>query len=219
MKQVRTWDEFFENIAETMYFQNIQTFLSSAYQKKVYPKRDDVFKAFTLTPLEKVKVVIIGQDPYHQPGQAMGLAFSVPSKEKLPPSLRNIFKEMSDDLKVPLREDGDLIYLAKQGVFLYNTILTVKEGKPLSHNISAYESFTSEVLKTLNNAPQPMVFLLWGTKAKEYRKYINATNKLVLTANHPSPLSANRGGFFGTKHFSKTNEFLAKYGINPINWV
>lgn len=218
MNKIQSWEDFFDYAEQSLYFRNILTFLNKVYENKVYPRREDVFKAFTLTPLHIVKVVIIGQDPYHQPGQAMGLAFSVPSGKKLPPSLRNIFKEMSDDLNIPLREDGDLTYLATQGVFLLNTILTVEEGKPLSHNISEYETFTSEVLKVLNNAPQPIVFLLWGGKAREYRKYITSPNKLVLLANHPSPLSANRGGFFGSKHFSKTNEFLSKNGVKPINW-
>ncbi len=218
MNKIQSWEDFFDYAEQSLYFRNILTFLNKVYENKVYPRREDVFKSFTLTPLHIVKVVIIGQDPYHQPGQAMGLAFSVPSGKKLPPSLRNIFKEMSDDLNIPLREDGDLTYLATQGVFLLNTILTVEEGKPLSHNISEYETFTSEVLKVLNNAPQPIVFLLWGGKAREYRKYITSPNKLVLLANHPSPLSANRGGFFGSKHFSKTNEFLSKNGVKPINW-
>lgn len=218
MKMIRSWTDFFNEAKESLYFQNILTFLDKVYDKSVYPKREDVFKAFDLTPFNEIKVVIIGQDPYHQKGQAMGLAFSVPSGTKLPPSLRNIYREISSDLGITMQNDGDLTYLATQGVFLLNTSLTVEEGKPLSHNTLEYETLTAEVLMALNKAPQPIVFLLWGTKAKVYQKYINGHNKLVLTANHPSPLSANRGGFFGCKHFSKTNEYLRKHGIKPINW-
>lgn len=218
MKIINSWEDFFKEAQESLYFQNILTFLDKVYEKKVYPKREDVFKAFTLTPLDKVKVVIIGQDPYHQKGQAMGLAFSVPSGVRLPPSLRNIYREISSDLGITMQNDGDLTYLAEQGVFLLNTSLTVEEGKPLSHNTLEYETLTAEVLMALNKRKQPIVFLLWGAKAKVYEKYINGDNKLVLKANHPSPLSANRGGFFGCKHFSKTNKYLKKHGLEPINW-
>lgn len=218
MKNINSWEDFFDKAKDSLYFQNILTFLDKVYEKEVYPKREDVFKAFSLTPLDKVKVVIIGQDPYHQKGQAMGLAFSVPSGVRLPPSLRNIYREISSDLGITMQNDGDLTYLAKQGVFLLNTSLTVEEGKPLSHNTLEYETLTAEVLMTLSEREQPIVFLLWGTKAKVYEKYINGDNKLVLKANHPSPLSANRGGFFGCKHFSKTNEYLKKHGLEPINW-
>lgn len=219
MNKIRTWDDFFKEQGNTLYFRNLLTFIEGAYKDKVYPAQENIFNAFTLTPLSDVKVVIIGQDPYHQPGQAMGLAFSVPSGTLLPPSLKNIFKEIADDVGGQVSNDGDLTYLAKQGVFLLNTILTVKEGSPLSHANNEYAMFTESVLKELNKTKQPIVFLLWGAHARKYKKYITNNNKLVLEANHPSPLSANRGGFFGTKHFSKTNEFLSKNGVKTIDWL
>ncbi len=218
MKQVKTWQDFFLELENTLYFKNIKTLVETSDETLVFPKKEDVFRAFQFTPLDKVKVVILGQDPYHQPGQAMGLAFSVPHGFKLPPSLRNIFKEMHDDIGGPLMSDGDLTYLAKQGVFLFNTILTVQKDKPLSHANDHYAAFTKDVISALNNAPQPIVFILWGAYAKTFKKYINSPNKIIIEGNHPSPLSANRGGFFGLKYFSKTNEFLSKNGVKPIDW-
>ncbi len=218
MKQISTWDDFFLNISGEMYFQNIKTFHDTVYKSKVYPPRSLVFNAFHLTPLASVKVVIIGQDPYHQVNQAMGLAFSVPKGVKLPPSLRNIFKEMENDLGILPKTSGDLTYLAGQGVFLFNTILTVEDSKPLSHDISAYKDFARAVISVLNAQPQPIVFILWGAKARVYKKYITNSNKLIIEGNHPSPLSANRGGFFQTKPFSQTNTFLEAHGIIPIKW-
>lgn len=218
MKQISIWDDFFLNISNEMYFQNIKTFHDTVYKNKVYPPRSLVFNAFLLTPLVNVKVVIIGQDPYHQVNQAMGLAFSVPKGIKLPPSLRNIFKEMENDLDIPPKTSGDLTYLATQGVFLFNTILTVEDGKPLSHDISAYKDFARDVISVLNAQSQPIVFILWGAKARAYKKYITSSNKLIIEGNHPSPLSANRGGFFHTKPFSQTNKFLKAHGIIPIKW-
>lgn len=218
MNQIRTWQEFFLELDKTINFQNMKRFIENADETIVFPKKKDVFNAFTLTPLSEIKVVILGQDPYHQPGQAMGLAFSVPSGQKLPPSLKNIYKEIHDDIGGPLMRDGDLTYLAKQGVFLFNTVLTVEKGKPLSHASASYLAFTKDVIKLLNEAPQPIVFILWGTHAKSFKKYINGSQKFVIEGNHPSPLSANRGGFFGLKYFSKTNALLSKNGIKPINW-
>lgn len=218
MSQIKSWDEFFLKQRETMAFSNMLSFIDSLDYSHVFPKKEDIFNSFKLTPLNEVKVVILGQDPYHQKGQAMGLSFSVPEGIKIPPSLRNIFIEMANDVGGQTRTSGDLTYLARQGVFLFNTILTVEESKPLSHKRSDYATFTLEVIKQLNNCPQPIVFLLWGGEARKFSKYINGKNKLVLEANHPSPLSANRGGFFGCKHFSKTNEYLNKNGIKSINW-
>jgi uracil-DNA glycosylase len=218
MKQVKTWQDFFLELENTLYFKNIKTLVETSDETLVFPKKEDVFRAFQFTPLDKVKVVILGQDPYHQPGQAMGLAFSVPHGFKLPPSLRNIFKEMHDDIGGPLMSDGDLTYLAKQGVFLFNTILTVQKDNPLSHANEHYAAFTKDVISALNDAPQPIVFILWGTYAKTFKKHIKGPKKFIIEGNHPSPLSANRGGFFGLKYFSKTNEFLSKNGVKPIDW-
>lgn len=217
MEKISTWDQFFTTISDTLYFTNLKTFWEKSYAKVVYPPSNLVLNAFTLTPLSTIKVVIIGQDPYHNEGQAMGLAFSVPRGRIIPPSLRNIFKEMEDDVGVK-PSSGDLTYLAKQGVFLLNTILTVEENKPLSHDISEYKALIIDVIKVLNSQPQPIVFLLWGNHAKAYKKYLNGSLKLVIEGNHPSPLSANRGGFFKGKYFSKTNDFLYKNGVNTINW-
>lgn len=218
MNEIKTWEDFWEREKDSLYLQNLKVFLNAQDPLTTYPPRDKIFNAFKLTPLEDVKVVIIGQDPYHQPGQAMGLAFSVPSNVPLPPSLRNIFIEMADDVGGPVRTDGDLTYLAKQGVFLINTILTVERSKPLSHNIPEYKTLIVKVLEELNKRPQPIVFILWGSYARSFKKYINGPNKLVVESNHPSPLSANRGGFFGTRPFSRANNFLAKHGSNVINW-
>ena len=212
------WKEFIEKEKKEDYFLKLDEFLEKQDSNIIFPPLEDRYKAYELTAYNDVKVVILGQDPYHQKGQAMGLAFSVPSGVRLPPSLRNIYREISSDLGITMQNDGDLTYLAKQGVFLLNTSLTVEEGKPLSHNTLEYETLTAEVLMALNKRKQPIVFLLWGAKAKVYEKYINGDNKLVLKANHPSPLSANRGGFFGCKHFSKTNKYLKKHGLEPINW-
>ena len=218
MNEIRTWAEFWEKEKDSLYLQSLKTFINAQDPRKTYPPRDKIFNAFKLTPLEEVKVVIIGQDPYHQPGQAMGLAFSVPSTMTLPPSLRNIFIEMASDIGGPVRTDGDLTYLAKQGVFLINTILTVERGRPLSHNIDEYKTLIYKVIETLNNQPQPIVFILWGSYARSFKKYINGPNKYIIESNHPSPLAANRGGFFGTRPFLKANNFLAKHGSNVINW-
>lgn len=219
MLQVKTWEDFFKEVKKTMYFQNIEIFLNKVYHDKiVYPPHELVFNAFRLTPLNTIKIVVLGQDPYHNIGEAMGLAFSVPAGCKIPPSLRNIFKEIDEDIGKMPRNSGDLSYLARQGVFLFNTILTVEEGKPLSHNIKEYEAFTRDVITAISLKKEPVVFILWGAKAKAYQNAIKGNNNLIITANHPSPLSANQGGFFGTKPFSRANEFLVKHGMSPINW-
>lgn len=217
MNTNNTWEAFFIRQKETMYFSNLIKFIDAAYNETVYPPIDQVFAVFKLTPLDNVKVVILGQDPYHKKGQAQGLSFSVPKDVKLPPSLVNIFKEIEGDLKEK-RVNGDLCDLALQGVLLLNTILTVKEGQPLSHNIPEYKQFVIEVFKELAKSNNSIVYLLWGTNARGFKKYIGGRH-LILEANHPSPLSANRGGFFGCKHFSKTNEYLVKNGQKPIEWT
>ena len=216
-----SWKDFFEKEKEKAYFRKLEEFLDNEYKNKViYPPRDLVFNAFSLCPLDKIKVVIIGQDPYHEPGQAMGLSFSVPSTCKVPPSLKNIYKEIEVDCnEIFFNKDGDLTYLANQGVLLLNSILTVEQGKPLSHNIKEYEELYHNTLKELDELDYPLVFMLWGGNAKKQSVYLKNPKHLVLCANHPSPLSANRGGFFGCKHFSKANQFLTQNGIEPITWT
>ena len=216
-----SWKDFFEKEKEKAYFRRLEEFLDNEYKNKViYPPRDLVFNAFSLCPLDKIKVVIIGQDPYHEPEQAMGLSFSVPSTCKVPPSLKNIYKEIEDDCnEIFFNKDGDLTYLANQGVLLLNSILTVEQGKPLSHNIKEYEELYHNILKELDALDYPLVFMLWGGNAKKQSVYLKNPKHLVLCANHPSPLSANRGGFFGCKHFSKANQFLIQNGIEPIIWT
>ena len=216
-----TWNEVFESIKSKDYALKLNAFLDEEYKNHViYPSRDNMFNAFKLTPLENVKVVIFGQDPYHEPGQAMGLSFSVPNDIKAPPSLINIYKEIQLEFNTHMKDmGGDLTYLAKQGVLLLNTILTVREHAPLSHNIKEYNLFMQDIISTLNSLEQPIVFLLWGGNAKGFSKYLTNKNHLILTATHPSPLGANHGGWFGCNHFIKTNEFLLKNGVKPINWV
>ena len=216
-----SWKDFFEKEKEKAYFRKLEEFLDNEYKNKViYPPRDLVFNAFSLCPLDKIKVVIIGQDPYHEPEQAMGLSFSVPSTCKVPPSLKNIYKEIEVDCnEIFFNKDGDLTYLANQGVLLLNSILTVEKGKPLSHNIKEYEELYHNILKELDELDYPLVFMLWGGNAKKQSVYLKNPKHLVLCANHPSPLSANRGGFFGCKHFSKANQFLTQNGVEPIIWT
>ena len=216
-----SWKDFFEKEKEKAYFRKLEEFLDNEYKKKViYPPRDLVFNAFSLCPLDKIKVVIIGQDPYHEPEQAMGLSFSVPSTCKVPPSLKNIYKEIEDDCnEIFFNKDGDLTNLANQGVLLLNSILTVEQGKPLSHNIKEYDELYHNILKELDELDYPFVFMLWGGNAKKQSVYLKNPKHLVLCANHPSPLSANRGGFFGCKHFTKANQFLIQNGIEPIIWT
>ena len=216
-----SWKDFFEKEKEKAYFRRLEEFLDNEYKNKViYPPRDLVFNAFSLCPLDKIKVVIIGQDPYHEPGQAMGLSFSFSFTCKVPPSLKNIYKEIEDDCnEIFFNKDGDLTYLANQGVLLLNSILTVEQGKPLSHNIKEYEELYHNILKELDELDYPFVFMLWGGNAKKQSVYLKNPKHLVLCANHPSPLSANRGGFFGCKHFSKANQFLTENGIEPIIWT
>jgi len=219
MEHLENWNDIFNKEPFLTYLAKINSFLDSAYKKDiVYPLRKDVFRAFELTPPSKVKCVIIGQDPYHQPNQAHGLAFSVKSGVKLPPSLKNIYKEIENDLGVTMKNDGDLSYLARQGVLLLNVNLTVIKDKPLSHSIEVYEKFTESILKVLNDLEQPIVFILWGKKAQNLAKPLQNPHHLIIKSNYPSPLSANRGGFFNTKPFSKTNIFLIKNNQASINW-
>jgi uracil-DNA glycosylase len=208
-----------DSIQQKPYFLLLETLTEAAYQNQsIYPKKEDRFAAFALTPLEKVRVVILGQDPYHQPHQAHGLAFSVPSGIALPPSLRNIYREIENDLSVTMNhQSGDLSHWASQGVLLLNTSLTVEEGKPLSHRDWPYPLLMNDIFNALNQQNRPMIFLLWGKHAQSYEKKI-APHHTIFKANHPSPLSANRGGWFGCKHFSKTNQWLIENGEIPIQW-
>ncbi len=221
IKSFKTWNEAFAYIKEKDYSKSLNKFLDEEYSTHtVYPPRPLMFNAFKLTKLEDIKVVIIGQDPYHEPGQAMGLAFSVPSGIVLPPSLKNIYKEIADEYQTSMSfNSGDLTYLAKQGVFLLNSLLTVREHEPLSHNIDDYHKFLGDILETLDHQFRPMVFMLWGGNAKKLKKYLNNPNHLILEANHPSPLSANRGGWFGCNHFKLANEYLKKNKLKEIKWI
>lgn len=199
---------------------NLRDFLfqEKQAQKIIYPPSKQIFSALNTTPLSDVKVVILGQDPYHGPNQANGLSFSVQKGIALPPSLRNIFHELHTDLGIPAPRHGDLTKWANQGVLLLNSVLTVEAGQPTSHQKQGWEAFTDEVIDVLNEQREHVVFILWGAYAQRKGQRINRDRHLVLTAAHPSPLAANRGGFFGCKVFSKTNQYLKQHGIEPIDW-
>lgn len=216
-----TWAEFFKDIQNKEYSINLHKFLDKEYASNVcYPPRKLLFNAFQLTPLKKVKVVIIGQDPYHEPGQAMGLSFSVPETVKVPPSLINIYKEIADEYDTRINMDsGDLTYLAKQGVLLLNSILSVRAHQPMSHNIKEYELFFEDVLEVLDKQNSPLVFMLWGSSARKYKKYLHNPSHLILESAHPSPLAANRGGWFKNNHFRLANDYLKKNKVIPIDWI
>ena len=213
------WLPYIKPEFEKDYYKELFQFVSDEYSKYViYPKADDIFNAFHLTPADKVKVVILGQDPYHNENQAHGLSFSVPMSQKdIPPSLQNIYKELNADVGITIPNHGYLEKWAKQGVLLLNTVLTVRAHQANSHQNRGWEQFTDAIIHTLNEMDRPIVYLLWGKPAQTKASMLNNPKQLVLKAPHPSPLSAYRG-FFGCKHFSKTNEFLIKNGIEPIDW-
>jgi len=215
-----SWDEVISSLRSKPYFQELERFWDEVYAKStVYPKRELIFNAFKQCPLSQTKVVLLGQDPYHEEGQAMGLSFSVPQGVIIPPSLKNIYKEIEQDIGCYMNEhDGDLTYLAKQGVLLLNVNLTVEAHKALSHQKKEYLAFTNDILSILNKLDRPMVYLLLGNFAKGFADKLDHPKQLVLTANHPSPLSANRGGFFGTHLFSTCNQYLEENGVAPIQW-
>ena len=217
-----SWDEVFKNLENREYIKDLQGFLDCEYKNKtIYPPRNEIFNAFKLAPLEDVKVVIFGQDPYPNPNEAMGLAFSVKEGIKLPPSLQNIFKEIYKEYEKEgeLPKSGDLTYLAKQGVLLLNSYLTVEAHKPLSHKRKEYELLLIDIISVLNKIHKPIVFMLWGGNAKKYRKYLTNPYHKVIETNHPSPLSANRGGWFGSNCFLETNKYLKENGAKEISWL
>ncbi|MGL5889373.1 MAG: uracil-DNA glycosylase [Bacteroidia bacterium] len=212
------WKEILFDEFNQQYFQDLKQFLTDEKQQNVvYPPGPLIFSAFNQTPFEDVKVVILGQDPYHGPGQANGLCFSVSNGIKHPPSLVNIFKEMQKDLNVPYPKTGDLSGWARQGVLLLNTTLTVRAHTPASHQGQGWEFFTDAVIRALSEHREGIVFILWGRHAQNKKPLIDMTKHHVLEAAHPSPYSAN--GFFGCRHFSKTNYLLLNQGTMPINWV
>ena len=216
---MKTWNDFFEIVNKKDYWHSLKSFWDKEYASKtIYPPRELIFNAFTLTPLDRVKVVVIGQDPYHEKGQAMGLAFSVPNSCKMPPSLINIFKEIELEFDKPVMKLGDLTYLTKQGVFLINTILTVEEGKPMSHKIKEYSYFIKDLLGFLEKLDQPIVFMLWGGNAQKYEQFITNQNHLVIKRTHPSPLGANQGGWFNMNTFKSCNDFLESKNVKAIEW-
>lgn len=217
-----SWDEVLKDEYIKPYFLNLGEFVQQERKsgKNIFPAKGLVFNAFQKTPFDKVKVVIVGQDPYHGYGQAHGLSFSVQRGVKLPPSLQNIFKELASDLGVIMPAHGSLESWAEQGVLLLNTILTVEEGKPLAHQKRGWEQFTDAVIRALALREEPIVFLLWGRNAMQkcdVSELKNESKHFILTAPHPSPFSAH-GGFFGCRHFSKTNALLESQGKAPINW-
>lgn len=217
-----TWKEFFNDISKKEYFQNLMTFVNHEYDTKViFPKKEDTWNAFKFTELKDVKVVILGQDPYPNPNQAMGLAFSVNDGIALPRSLINIFKEMINEYKLDIEipTSGNLSYLSKQGVLLLNPYLTVEAHKPLSHKIKDYDLLFKDIMNLLNESDNPIVFLLWGNNAKKYEKLLTNPKHFVIKTSHPSPLSANQGGWFNSNCFIKTNDYLKENGITPINWL
>ncbi len=212
------WDLALDEEFKKDYFLKIMEFIDEEYDNKtIYPPYDDIFNAFKLTPLHNVKVVILGQDPYHEFGQAHGLAFSTPEGRPIPRSLKNIFKEINEEFSYPIPESGCLEDWAKQGVFLLNTVLTVEDGNANSHSKCGWQTFTDNVISLLNDQNQPIVFLLWGKQAEKKKELITNPNHLVLITSHPSPFSARRG-FFGSNHFKQANEFLKENDLKEIDW-
>lgn len=216
---MNSWKEVLAEEENKSYYKKLKKEIDERYKTKtIFPSYENIFKAFYLTKLQDLKVVILGQDPYHGMGQAQGLAFSTPKQIKNPPSMVNILKEINSDLqKESLCKDGDLTSWANQGVLLLNTILTVEESKPKSHHKLGWEIFTDNIIKYINENCQDVIFLLWGSPAIEKSKLIDENKHYILTAPHPSPLSAYRG-FFGCKHFSRTNEILKSLNKSTINW-
>ena len=213
-----TWNEILAEEMQKDYYQELQAFVQKRRAEvRVFPEEKNVFTALELTPFESVKVVILGQDPYHGFGQAHGLSFSVQKGTPLPPSLKNIYKELQDDIGGDFPTEGDLTHWAKQGVLLLNTVLTVEEGNANSHKGMGWERLTNRLIESLNELKHPVIFILWGKPAQDKEKLITNPNHVILKAPHPSPLSAYRG-FFGSKPFSRVNDILIQQGQTPIRW-
>mgnify|MGYP003288821922 FL=1 len=213
-----SWDILLKDEFEKPYYLNLRKFLAQEYKTQtIYPHMNDIFNALKYTDYQNVKVVILGQDPYHQPNQAHGLCFSVKKGVNPPPSLQNMYKEIHAEYGYPIPDHGELTYWAEQGVLMLNTVLTVRESQPNSHKGMGWEIFTDDIISLLNQRPEPMVFLLWGANARAKTKLITNPAHLVLTSAHPSPLSAYNG-FFGNNHFKKANEFLKQNGMEEIDW-
>ena len=218
LKVNNDWKSYLEREYTKLYFKNLQLFLNNEFSNKtIFPDKENILATLKYTSLKNTKVVILGQDPYHGFNQANGLSFSVSTGLKIPPSLRNIYKEIESDLAINMTNNGDLTSWANQGVLLLNTVLTVREGEADSHQKKGWEEFTDLIIETINREKEKIVFLLWGSKAKKKTKNIDRNKHFVLEAPHPSPLSSYRG-FFGCKHFSKTNDYLIKNGKKPIEW-
>lgn len=218
VKIENSWREVLKEEFNKPYFANLTTTVKQAYlSEAIYPAPADLFKAFACCPFAKVKVVILGQDPYHGAGQAHGLSFSVPDNTKIPPSLQNIYKELHTDLGIPIPTSGNLEHWARQGVLLLNATLTVRAGVAGSHQNLGWETFTDTIIKTISDQKEHTVFILWGRFAKSKIPLINPTKNLILTAPHPSPFSAYTG-FFGSKPFSQTNAYLKEKGLGEIEW-
>ena len=212
------WDEILKDEFQKDYYIKLREFLKEEYKNyTIYPEMHQIFNALKMTSYEDVKVVIIGQDPYHEPNQAHGLCFSVQDGVMFPPSLKNIFQELKNDLNIAIPRSGNLTNWAKQGILLLNTVLTVRRGLANSHKGKGWEIFTTRIIELLNEREDPIIFVLWGNDAKKKQEYITNPNHFILTAAHPSPLSAYNG-FFGCKHFSKINEILIKNNKKPIDW-
>ncbi len=220
VKIEESWKEVLKDEFTKPYFQQITAHLKTerATNAVIYPPGSQIFNAFNTTPFDQVKVVLLGQDPYHGKGQAMGLSFSVPDGVKPPPSLDNIFKELHNDIGMPVPKSGNLTPWAVQGVFLLNAILTVRAKEPASHQKIGWQEFTNKVIQVISDKKEGVVFMLWGKFAHEKQVLIDETKHFVLKAAHPSPYSADKG-FFGCRHFSKANELLVKQGKSPIDWT
>jgi uracil-DNA glycosylase len=213
------WAEKLNDQFEMPYYRQLRAFLISEYRNyTIYPDMYDLFNALHYTPYAQTKVCILGQDPYHGPGQAHGLSFSVQPGVKPPPSLQNIFKELQDDLGCPIPDHGCLVHWARQGVLLLNTVLSVRRGQANSHSGKGWERYTDRVIEVLNERQQPVVFILWGKNAQAKRAMIDESRHCVIASAHPSPYSANQG-FFGSRPFSRANRFLVEHGMEPIDWA
>ena len=213
------WDEILKEEFNKDYFKQLTEFVEKEYEMKtIYPSKENIFEAFKRTDYDDVKVVILGQDPYHGIGEANGLCFSVNDGIKIPPSLQNIYKELNSDLGIPIPSTGNLESWAREGVLLLNTVLTVEKDKPASHKNIGWEIFTDSIIKKLNEKEEPVVFILWGNFAKSKKVLITNPKHLIIESSHPSPFSV-RYGFFGSKPFSRTNEFLRKNNIKEIDWA